>query len=195
MEKTMGTRSTSRVRAMVECAMLLAAYIVLSRMKFLHMPQGGDLTPASSLPLLMIGYRHGPKWASLAAIASSLLSMLLDGFYAPPAGTVTALVLCLLLDYFVADLAIVSAAGVNHFLGEKSMATLGISVAVSQLLHFLCVFTSGFLLWGSYAPEGMGAVYYSFMYNGSYCLPEGILTVVVALALFRTAPRLFSRQA
>lgn len=195
MEKTIGTRPTSRVRAMVECAMLLAAYMVLSRIKFFSLPQGGDITPAAGLPLLMIGYRHGAKWASLSAVAAALLGMLLDGFLAPPAGTAASLLLCLLLDYFGGKLAIVSAAGINYLLKERNMLTLTISLVVSQMLHFLCVFTSGFLLWGSYAPEGMGAVYYSFIYNGSYCLPEGILTVVLALALFRTAPRLFSRQA
>lgn len=190
----METKSTGRIRAMIECAMLIAAFMVLSRLKFIRMPQGGDLTPAAGLPLLMIGYRHGWKWASLSAVAATLLEMLLDGFYAPPAGTLGALILCLLLDYFLAQFSIVSAAGVNKLLGEKTVVTLGASVLISQLLHFVCVFLSGVLLWGSYAPEGMGAVYYSFTYNGSYCIPESILTTVVAVAIFKTAPRLFARQ-
>ena len=40
----------------------------------------------------------------------------------------------------------------------------------------------------------MNVIYYSFAYNGSYCIPEAILITVVAVALYRTAPRLFSRQ-
>lgn len=190
----METKSTGRIRAMIECAMLIAAFMVLSRLKFIQMPQGGSLTPAAGLPLLLIGYRHGWKWASLSAVAATLLEMLLDGFYAPPAGTLGALILCLLLDYFLAQFSIVSAAGVNKLLGEKTVVTLGASVLISQLLHFVCVFLSGVLLWGSYAPEGMGAVYYSFTYNGSYCIPESILTTVVAVAIFKTAPRLFAHQ-
>lgn len=190
----METKSTGRIRAMIECAMLIAAFMVLSRLKFIQMPQGGSLTPAAGLPLLLIGYRHGWKWASLSTVAATLLEMLLDGFYAPPAGTLGALILCLLLDYFLAQFSIVSAAGVNKLLGEKTVVTLGASVLISQLLHFVCVFLSGVLLWGSYAPEGMGAVYYSFTYNGSYCIPESILTTVVAVAIFKTAPRLFAHQ-
>lgn len=190
----METKSTGRIRAMIECAMLIAAFMVLSRLKFIQMPQGGSLTPAAGLPLLLIGYRHGWKWASLSAVAATLLEMLLDGFYAPPAGTLGALILCLLLDYFLAQFSIVSAAGVNKLLSEKTVVTLGASVLISQLLHFVCVFLSGVLLWGSYAPEGMGAVYYSFTYNGSYCIPESILTTVVAVAIFKTAPRLFAHQ-
>ncbi len=183
MERTMGTRPHARVRAMVECAMLLAAYMVLSRIKFFSLPQGGDITPAAGLPLLMIGYRHGPKWACISAVAAALLGMLLDGFYAPPAGTAASLALCLLLDYFLSKFSIVAAAGFTHLMKKKNAVTIGI-----------CVFVSGFLLWGSYAPEGMNVIYYSFAYNGSYCIPEAILITVVAVALYRTAPRLFSRQ-
>ncbi len=194
MERTMGTRPAARVRAMVECAMLIAAYMVLSRMKFLQMPQGGSLNPAAGLPLLLVGYRHGLKWSGVSAVAATLLSMLLDGFYAPPAGTVTAFFLCLLLDYFLSSFSIVSAAGINWFLKKKTVLTVGVSVFVSQLLQFLCVFVSGFVLWGTYAPEGMGPVYYSFTYNASYCFPQAILTTAVTVGLFRAAPQLFSRS-
>ncbi len=194
MENTIAPRPLARMRAMVECAMLIAAFMVLSRIKFIHMPQGGDLTPCAGLPLLLIGYRRGLKWSCISAVAATLLEFLLDGFYAPPAGTVLAFVACLLLDYFLANFAVVSAAGINHFLRRRTVLTVGISVLVSQLLHFLCVFLSGFLLWGSYAPEGMGAVLYSFNYNASYCVPESLLTAVVAVALFKTAPQLFHRQ-
>lgn len=194
MENTAKPRTLLRVRAMVECAMLIAAFMVLSRIKFIQMPQGGSLNPAAGLPLLLIGYRHGLKWSCISAVAATVLEMLLDGFYAPPAGTLWAFVLCLLLDYFLAQFSVVSAAGINWLLGRRSLVGVGISVLVSQLLHFLCVFLSGFLLWGSYAPEGMGPVWYSFSYNGSYCIPQSILTTVVAVALFRAAPRLFDRQ-
>lgn len=194
MENTMGTRPAARLRAMVECAMLIAAFMVLSRIKFIQLPQGGSLTPAAGLPLLLIGYRHGLKWSCISAVAATILEMLLDGFYAPPAGTLLAFIACLLLDYFLAQFSVVSAAGITHLMGRKNLLTVGVSVFVSQLLHFLCVFLSGFLLWGSYAPEGMSPIWYSFSYNGSYCIPQSILTTVVAVALFRTAPQLFRRQ-
>ncbi len=194
MERTIGARSHTRVRAMVECAMLISAYIVLSRIKFFTLPQGGDITPAAGLPLLLVGYRHGWKWGCISAAAATLLGILLDGFYPPPAGTFFSFFLCLLLDYFLAKLAVVSAAGITHLLRKKSTFTVCVSVLVSQLLRFLCAFLSGFLLWAVYAPEGVGPVYYSFTYNGSYCIPEGILTMVVTAALFHTAPRLFNRQ-
>ncbi|MCI8880366.1 MAG: energy-coupled thiamine transporter ThiT [Clostridiaceae bacterium] len=194
MENTVKPRPLSRVRAMVECAMLIAAFMVLSRITFIRMPQGGSLTPVAGLPLLLIGYRRGLKWACISAVAATFLEMLLDGFYAPPAGTLWAFVLCLLLDYFLAQLSVVSAAGINRLIGQRSLVAVGISVLISQLLHFLCVFLSGFLLWGSYAPEGMGPVRYSFSYNASYCIPQSVLTMVVAAALFRAAPRLFARQ-
>lgn len=194
MENTVNTRPAARLRAMVECAMLIAAFMVLSRMKFIQMPQGGSLNPAAGLPLLLIGYRHGLKWSCISATAATLLEILLDGFYAPPAGTLTAFAACLLLDYFLAQFSVVSAAGFTCLIGRRDTLTVGVSVLASQLLHFLCVFLSGFMLWGSYAPEGMNPVWYSFSYNASYCIPQSILTTVVAAALFRAAPILFRRQ-
>lgn len=131
MERTIGARSHTRVRAMVECAMLISAYIVLSRIKFFTLPQGGDITPAAGLPLLLVGYRHGWKWGCISAAAATLLGILLDGFYPPPAGTFFSFFLCLLLDYFLAKLAVVSAAGITHLLRKKSTFTVCVSVLVS----------------------------------------------------------------
>jgi thiamine transporter len=48
-------------------------------------------------------------------------------------------------------------------------------------MHFL----SGVLIFGSYAPEGQSAAVYSLIYNGSYMLPEMILTTLVAVILTR----------
>lgn len=55
-------------------------------------------------------------------------------------------------------------------------------------LRFLCSFLSGWLLWGSYAPEGWSVAYYSFIYNGSYMLPNIIIGVIVILIIGKTAP-------
>ena len=71
-----------------------------------------------------------------------------------------------------------------------SMAAGGALVSV---IRFICHFISGATIWGGYA-EDTPVLVYSLTYNGSYMLPELIMTVIGALILgslldFR-APRL-----
>ena len=50
-------------------------------------------------------------------------------------------------------------------------------------VRFLCHFITGVVIWGQWAPEGMGKFLYSLVYNGSYMLPELVLTVVISALL------------
>ena len=56
-----------------------------------------------------------------------------------------------------------------------------------------CSFLSGVLVWGNLS-DGLAAWTYSLTYNGSYMLPETLLTMVAAVLLCRVAPQLFDRQ-
>ena len=58
---------------------------------------------------------------------------------------------------------------------------------------FLCSFLSGVLIWGNLT-DGLSAWTYSLTYNGSYMLPETLLTMVAAVLLCRVAPQIFDRQ-
>jgi thiamine transporter len=62
----------------------------------------------------------------------------------------------------------------------------------------VCSFLSGVLLWDSYAPEGMNVWIYSLTYNGSYMIPNAILTtaliVVLCLAVDPTTLRPMKRK-
>ena len=49
------------------------------------------------------------------------------------------------------------------------------------------------LIWGNLT-DGLPAWTYSLVYNGSYMLPETLLTMVAAVLLCRVAPQIFDRQ-
>ena len=49
------------------------------------------------------------------------------------------------------------------------------------------------LVWGN-LNEGLSAWTYSLVYNGSYMLPETILTTVAAVLIYKAAPQLFAAQ-
>ena len=177
----------SNTLILVECALMIALSTVLSMIKIFELPNGGAVTCASMVPLILVSYRHGVKWGVGTAFAHSLLQMLL-GFYAPPAKTFLAFALVVLLDYVLAFTVLGAAA----FFGKpfrSRAAGVAVGSACAVFLRFLCSFLSGILIWSSYAPEGTPVWLYSLLYNGSYMLPELIITVIVSLVLVKALDR------
>ena len=186
--------SYTKTRIMVECALMIALGTILANIKIYELPNGGSITLFSMVPFILVSFRHGVKWGLFTGFVNSLLQMLL-GFYAPPAGTVAAFVGVVLLDYVLA-FTLLGLAGViakpfkNHLLGVAA------GTAAVCVIRFLCSFLSGALLWGSYQESyewarGMSVWLYSFIYNGSYMLPELLITTVCAVILCKAAPKFF----
>lgn len=172
---------------LVECALMIAMSTVLSMFKIFELPQGGAVTCASMVPLVLVSYRHGLKWGISTAFAHSLLQMVIQ-FNVPPANTFFAFLGVIALDYVLAFTVL----GTATFFG-KPFKNRAVSVAVGAVavtfLRFICSFLSGILIWGSYAPEGTPVWLYSLTYNGSYMLPEMILTAVVSVILIQVLDR------
>ena len=187
----------TNTKAMVESALLIALGIVLAQIKIFQMPYGGSVTLVSSLPFILISYRHGIRWGLTAGITNGCLQML-TGWYAPPAGTVSSILACVLLDYLLAFVCL-GTADIFRKPFRNTKAGIGISTWTVIFMRFLCSFLSGALLWGSYQSyyewaEGMSVWTYSLIYNGSYMLPEMIITTAVACILASVYPKLFEKQ-
>ena len=194
----MKTKLISRTRILVECGLMIAVGTVLAQIKIFEMPFGGSVTLVSMLPFILVSLRHGAKWGLATGFADSLLQMLL-GFYAPPAGTVIAFIGVVLLDYVLA-FTLLGLAGLIAKPFQNRMLGVAAGTAAVCVIRFLCSFLSGALLWGSYQSyydwaNGMSVWLYSLIYNGSYMLPELILTTIVAVLLCKAAPKFFSPEA
>ncbi len=176
---------------LVECALMIAMSTVLSMFKIFQMPNGGSVTCASMVPLVLVSYRHGFKWGVTTAFAHSLLQMLIK-FNAPPANTFWAFLAVIVLDYVLAFTVL----GTASFFG-KPFKSRAVSVAVGSLavtfLRFVCSFLSGILIWGSYAPKEMPVWFFSLTYNGGYMLPEMVITAVVSVLLIQVLDRVEHR--
>lgn len=185
-------RSMSRVRILVECAMMIAIGTVLASIKVFTMPNGGSITLVSMLPFILVSYRHGVRWGMFTGLVNSILQMMV-GWWAPPAGTLAAFAGMILLDYVLAFTLLGTAViFAKPFGGPRKMLGAAVGTAAVCSIRFVCSFLSGFLIWGSLAADGIGAVIYSLQYNLSYMLPETIITVVTAALLCRAAPQLFT---
>ena len=189
------------------CAIMTALSVVLSFVKVFDMPYGGSITLFSMVPVMFAGYAYGAKWGLGAGVvlgivqciagASSSLAYLTDN--------VLHFVLCLLFDYIVA-FAVLGLAGMFKNKIKNGAVSFAAGAAVAALIRYLCHFITGWIVWGSYAEDtisgwgelggkilssfsGQGlAVVYSLVYNGSYMIPEIIISVIGAAILMSIKP-------
>ena len=181
----------------MECALMIAVGTVLAQIKIFTMPYGGSVTLVSMLPFILVSFRHGVKWGLFTGFINGLLQLITD-FYAPPSGTLTALVAMILLDYLLAFMALGLAQGFAKPFKNR-LTGVAVGTATVCFLRFICSFLSGALLWGSYQSyyewaAGLSVWEYSFIYNGTYMLPELIITSICACLLVKLAPQFFDAQ-
>ena len=65
-----------------------------------------------------------------------------------------------------------------------------IGIIVGGLARFLAHFVSGVVFFAAYAPEGTSPAIYSAVYNGSYMLPEVLISIVLTLLVVRAMERI-----
>lgn len=163
-----------------ESAIMLALATVLSMIPIWYMPMGGNITLFSMLPVLVIAYRYGTKWGFLVGTTYGLIQMVLGLNNLTYATSPWAAVCIILFDY----LAAFGILGLGGILRKIRLQPVGFAIGsiVACTLRFLCHFITGVTVWGVYA-EDMPVALYSLIYNGSYMLPETIITVVVGVIL------------
>ena len=151
--------------------------------------QGGSITICSMVPIVMVSVLAGTKWGLASGISFSLIQMM-TGFYAPPVPNLLSFVAVIMLDYILAFGVLGLAGFFVKLMGKKAWA-IPVSGAIVTALRFVMHILSGVLIWSYYAGE-TNALIYSLTYNGSYMIPEIIITTVT-LALI--APKIKNKIA
>ncbi|MBR5520593.1 MAG: energy-coupled thiamine transporter ThiT [Oscillospiraceae bacterium] len=190
-------KKRTNTAAMVECALMIAVGTVLAQIKIFQMPYGGSVTLVSSLPFIIVSYRHGLKWGLIAGFTNGFAQMM-AGFWRPPAGTIGAIFACIMLDYLLA-FACLGTACIFRKPFKNKFTGVAVSVSAVMVMRFMCSFLSGAVLWGSYQSsyrwaDGLSVWAYSFIYNASYMMPEMLITVIVSCVLVSVAPQLFDNN-
>ncbi len=161
-----------------EAGIAIALAFVLSMIKLYHLPMGGSVTAGSMIPILLLALRRGYKLGLVAAVLYGILQIIEGAYIVHPAQA--------LLDYPLAfgalGLAGFFAPGAEKARGSL-IALLGIAVGIAG--RFVCHFLSGVIFFSEYAPEGMNPWVYSALYNGSYLIPELIISGILIYLLVR----------
>lgn len=154
-------------RMLTTGAICVSLAFVLSCVTLFKLPQGGSVTPASMLPIMIFAYIYGPGPGMAIGALEGVLQLLQDAYVLHP--------IQLMLDYILPFALL----GISGFFRNQRTFPLGIVVAT--LLRGVCHFISGWLYFGAYAPAGMLPVVYSLQYNASYILPEAAICVAIVL--------------
>jgi thiamine transporter len=188
----MTSKNRIRTRALTEGAILLALAVVLNYLSaiiFASLPQGGSVTLAM-FPLLLYVHRWGVGKGALICFAYGTLDMLLGGGYAWGWQSI-------LLDYLVAYTAL----ALGGFFRGRAWGIFP-DIAIGCLGRFAVHYVSGVTLYKILQPtaieglEGLGVFtsphIYSLVYNGVYMLPNALIALAIAGALFVPMKKYFS---
>lgn len=156
-------------RMMANASLCIALAFILSYVKLYEMPQGGSVTLASMIPILMFAYAYGVAPGLMIGFAYGLLQFVQGGWFVHP--------IQFLLDYPLA-FAMLGFAGIARKLPERWGLLPGILLGV--FLRFLCAFLTGVFFWGEGAGD-QNVLVYSAVYNGAYLIPETMICLVIAM--------------
>lgn len=175
-EKTMN-RTHLSVRMLCEAAVMVALAQILSYLKLMELPNGGSLTPAM-FPIILFAVRWGTAPGLMAGFVFGLLQLIFDGAYAWGWQS-------MLLDYLVAFTPL----GLAGLFRGKSWGLFAGTLA-GCLARFAIHYISGVTVYKILAPTEFlnwtfsSPALYSLVYNGSYMLPNTIITLLISVVLY-----------
>lgn len=180
-----------KTRQLVESALMVAVATVLSLVK-IDLPFGGGVTLVSMLPLILISHRYGAGWGVFTAFVYSVIQLIFGLDNVGYATNAVMAVGIIMLDYVLAYTVI----GLSGMFG-KSRASVAVGICFTFVLRFLCHYIAGAWIWGEWMPEKfMGMTMtnpwiYSALYNGWYMLVELIVTMIVAMLIYKPLEKFF----
>lgn len=184
-KKKYGAEKTT-TRDLTLGAVCIASSFALSFFGY-KLPQGGTITPASVLPIMLYCHYCGIGKSAIVVIAFTLLQFMQNPYIMHPFQVI--------LDYFIPYLSLIFVA-IIPFKREKyyslmrenkstmpSHAGLFIGAAIYIVVRYISHVLSGAIFFGDYAWDGWGKWPYSLAYN-SFAIVDAAIAVAVGAALF-----------
>ena len=152
----------------------------IQTIKLIELPYGGSVTIASMLPIVILAYRHGVKAGLGAALAASLIQLLLGLNNLSYFTSWYSIVAIIFLDY-VAAFSVFGLCGIFRSESKKQPSAMLLGALLASVLRYACHAISGATVWAGLSIPTSAALIYSIGYNATYMIPE---TVVLMLAVF-----------
>lgn len=154
-------------KVLAEMAIFTALATALSTLVVYVLPQGGSITLASMVPIIWLALRRGPKVGIVTGVIYGLIQFIMLPYAIDP--------IQVLLDYPLAF----GVLGLAGFFPTKPV--LGAAVGITG--RFLMSFISGVVYWAPLYAPNVDPLIYSSVYNGSYLLPELVISGIILYLL------------
>ena len=167
---------------------MLALATALSFCKLWEMPMGGSVTLGSMLPIFLFAIKYGPKKGVVVSFLYAGIQVaqaFIEGNVFVYCETAVPFLVVLFFDYLIPFTALGLVFSLPKLCPEK-FPRLGyyISIVTLTVVRFLCHLLSGATVWSQWTD--MNPWLYSFLYNGTFLLPELAITLVMAILLLET---------
>ncbi len=164
-------------RSIVYAAVCIAMSFALSYIRFLELPQGGSITFASLLPLMIYSYMYGARKGVIAGVIYGFLQFVQAPWFYHPVQ--------FLLDYPIAfcALGLVGIIKERGICKSKPIVQFIIGALIGVSIRYLSHVVSGIFVFGSGDPENYSAVAWSFLYN-AFCLADIAIAILAGAILF-----------
>lgn len=172
-----------RIYTLTECAVMIALSTVLSLIKVWKMPLGGSVTALSMLPICLVSVMFGLKWGLGSAFVYAVIQLMFDLPEAMGWGLTPGVwVGMIFFDYLIA-FTVLGLSGI--FRRKKELGAL-LGVCLAMFLRFASHVISGTFFFDAWLPEDWSNPFlYSVSYNGTFMLPELIITGIALFALLK----------
>ena len=171
----------SKVKRLCVSAIMLALATALSLVKIYTLPLGGSITLLSMLPIVFLSINYGLGWGFFTAFVYSLIQFALDFASIASWGLTPAIFVgCIVFDYILAFTAL----GIAGIFRKKGVWGAVFGTCLALFLRFFSHLLSGLILFRSYEVFNSPFLW-SLCYNGSFMLPEMIITAIATAMLFK----------
>ncbi|HEK9991291.1 TPA: energy-coupled thiamine transporter ThiT [Streptococcus equi subsp. zooepidemicus] len=177
------------VTVLIEAAIFAALAMALS-----FIPDfAGWFSPSyGAIPLVLFSLRRGLRYGLLTGLIWGLLHFVLAKVYYL---SLSQVIIEYILAFTSMGLAGLFSKPLANSLGtNKRSFSLLIASAAAFLaigVRYIWHFIAGVVFWGSYAPKGTSAIWYSFTVNGTAGLLTFIVTLIALLIILPTQPQFF----
>ncbi len=161
----------NKTRFITFAGLALGLAYALSFFPLYRWPQGGSVTMASMLPVMLVGVCYGLRPGILTGLVYSLLQFLQDPWFLTP--------IQFALDYPLAFMCL----GLAGLAKGKGKGMTMVFLALAGAGRFLCHLISGAVFFASYAPAGMNPWWYSLTVNGLVQGTELAICLAAAAAM------------
>lgn len=166
------------IKKLAVTAIMLAAATLLSVFELMHLPQGGSITLASALPVMIVAVRYGTPWGLLAGLVFGLIQLVIGANTLSYVTGPAAIAAVIILDYLLA-FACYGLAGTVRKLKPQPVAFV-LGAFIVCVTRYICHVISGCTVWAGLSIPTDAAFQYSLIYNATYMLPEMLVLIVVA---------------